>query len=107
MTKFDLIKKSMGHKIILESVGSNYELIDKMKKNDDGTYDVALIVGGVELDFENFAKCVEEQLIDFIEKEAQAIIDSKYSDLIQDVYDMQERIKEHREKFKWDWEETK
>lgn len=107
MTKFDLIKKSMGHKIILESVGSNYELIDKMKKNDDDTYDVTLIVGGVELDFENFAKCVEEQLIDFIEKEAQAIIDSKYSDLIQDVYDMQERIKEHRDKFKWDWEETK
>ncbi len=104
MTKFDLIKKSMGHKIILESVGSNYGLIDKMKKNDDGTYDVTLIVGGVELDFENFAKCVEEQLIDFIEKEAQAIIDSKYSDLIQDVYDMQERIKEHRDKFKWDWE---
>lgn len=104
MTKFDIIKKSMGHKIIIESVGSNYELIDKMKKNDDGTYDVTLIVGGVELDFENFAKCVEEQLVDFIEKEAQAIIDSKYSDLIQDVYDMQERIKEHRDKFKWDWE---
>ena len=107
MTKFDLIKKSMGHKIILESVGSNYELIDKIKKNDDGTYDVTLIVGGVELDFENFAKCVEDQLVDFIEKEAQAIIDSKYSDLIQDVYDMQERIKEHRDKFKWDWEDAK
>lgn len=66
MTKFDLIKKSMGHKIILESVGNNYELIDKMKKNDDDTYDVTLIVGGVELDFENFAKCIEEQLVDFI-----------------------------------------
>lgn len=104
MTKFDLIKKSMGHKIILESVGDNYELIDKMKKNDDDTYDVTLIVGGVELDFENFAKCIEEQLVDFIEREAQEIIDSKYSDLIQDIYDMQERIKEHRDKFKWDWE---
>lgn len=107
MIKFDLMKKSMGHKIILESVGDNYELIDKMKKNDDDTYDVTLIVGGVELDFNCFAKCIEGQLADFIEREAQAIIDSKYSDLIQDIYDMQERIKEHRDKFKWDWEELK
>jgi hypothetical protein len=105
MTKFDLVKKSMGHKIILESVGDNYKLIDEMKKNDDGTYDVTLIVGGVELDFKNFAKCIEEQLVDFIEHEAQAIIDSKYSDLIQDIYDIQERIKTHRDKFKWDWED--
>lgn len=104
MIKFDLMKKSMGHKIILESVGTNHELITQMKRNDDGTYDVTLIVGGVELDFGCFAQCIEEQLVDFIEREAQAIIDSKYSDLINDIDDMQERIKEHKEKFKWDWE---
>lgn len=107
MIKFDLMKQSMGHKIILESIGKNHELITQMKRNDDDTYDVSLIVGGVELDFNSFAECIEEQLVDFIEHEAQAIIDSKYSDLINDIYDMQERIKEHRDKFKWDWEETK
>lgn len=107
MIKFDLMKNSMGHKIIIESIGGHHDLISKMKKNDDNTYDVALIVGGVELDFNCFAQCIEEQLVDFIEHEAQAIIDSKYSDLINDIYDMQERIKEHRDKFKWDWEEIK
>lgn len=107
MIKFDIMREDMGKHIILESIGPNRHLIDKMKHNEDGTYDVTLIMGGVELDFNLFAKVVDDQLATLIEKRAQALLDSKYSDLINEINDIQERIQDQKDKFKYDWEETK
>lgn len=107
MIKFDIMREDMGKHIILESIGPNRHLIDKMKHNEDGTYDVTLIVGGVELDFNLFAKVVDEQLATLIEKRAQQILDNKYSDLIDEIDDMQKRIRYHEDKFKYSWEDLK
>ena len=104
MIKFDIMRQDMGKHIILESIGPNHHLIDKMKHNDDGTFDVTLIVGGVELDFNLFVKAVDEQLATLIEKRAQQILESKYSDLIDEIDDMQKRIRYHEDKFKYSWE---
>lgn len=107
MIKFDIMRQDMGKHIILESIGPNHHLIDQMKHNEDGTFDVVLTVGGVELDFNLFAKVVDEQLATLIEKKARQILESKYSDLIDEISDMQERIQHHKDKFKYDWEKHK
>lgn len=105
INKFDPMKKNMGLHIILESIGANHDLINQMKKNDDGTYDVTLTVGGVELDFNRFSEVVERQLSDLVEKKAQDLLSRKYSNLIDEISDIQERIEDQKEKFKYDWEE--
>ena len=107
MNKFDVTKRNMAKRIVLESIGSNHHLIDKMKINEDGTYDVVLTVGGVQLDFDRFAEVIEKQLEELIEGEAQALLDKKYLDLICELEDIQTRIQEQKEKFKYDWEEYK
>lgn len=105
INKFDPKKENMGRHIILESIGANRDLIKQMKKNDDGTYDVTLTVGGVELDFNRFSEVVERQLFDLVEKKAQDLLSQKYSSLIDEISDIQERIEDQKEKFKYDWEE--
>ena len=107
MNKFDATKRNMAQRIVLESIGPNRHLIDKMKQNDEGTFDVILTVGGVQLDFDRFAEVIEKQLEEFIEGEAQALLDKKYADLVCEIEDIQERIQGQKEKFKYDWEETK
>ena len=105
MNKFDVTKRDMAHRIVLESIGLNYHLIDQMKRNDDGTFDVVLTVGGVQLDFDRFAEVIEKQLEELIEGEAQALLDKKYADLVCEIEDIQERIQGQKERFKYEWEE--
>ena len=107
MNKFDATKRDMAQRIVLESIGSNHHLIDQMQRNADGTFDVVLTVGGVQLDFDHFAEVIEKQLEGLIEGEAQALLDKKYADLVGEIEDIQERIQKQKEKFKYDWEELK
>lgn len=107
MNKFDVTKRNMAQRIVLESIGPNHHLIDQMQQNDEGTFDVVLTVGGVQLDFDRFAEIIEQQLEEFIEGEAQALLDKKYADLICEIEDIQERIQNQKERFKYDWEESK
>lgn len=106
MNKFDVTKRNMSKRIVLESIGPNHHLIDQMQQNDDGTFDVVLTVGGVQLDFDRFAEVVEKQLEELIEGEAQALLDKKYADLVCEIEDIQKRIQRQKERFKDEWEAT-
>lgn len=91
--------------MICVAIGENHKLIDKMKKNDDGSYPVVFSVGGVELDFKRVAQRVDEQIKEFVEDEAQSLLEDKYGNLIGEIYDIQERIKDQKGKlFQYDWE---
>lgn len=91
--------------IVCTAVGADHDLIEKMAKNEDGSYSVFFSVGGVELNFDNVAKRIEECFDDAVAKKAQKLLDEKYDSLIGEIYDMQERIKEHKQRFKYDWED--
>lgn len=97
--------------LVCTAIGKNHKLIDKMQKNEDGTYPVIFSVGGIELDFHRVAERIQEE-IDRIEnsvneramQKAQELLNEKYEDLIGEVYDIQERIKNQKERFKYEWE---
>lgn len=99
------IKEDVRMWIVCTAIGADHDLIDKMQKNEDGSYPVVFTVGGVELNFDNVAKRIEECFDDAVAKKAQELLDEKYDSLIGEIYDMQERIKEHKQKFKYDWED--
>ena len=90
--------------VICEAIEADHHLISDMKANEDGTYPVFFSVGGVELDFNNVAKRIKESFNDAVTKKAQELLDDMYSDLTSEIYDMQERIKQHQARFKYDYE---
>ena len=85
--------------------GKGTDLIDKMQKNEDGTYPVEFKVGGVELDFSLVAERIEEQVDELVASKAQVLLDKRYEDLIGEIVDIQERLKEQKERFRYNWED--
>lgn len=91
--------------MICVAIKDQHKLIDKMQKNEDGTYPVFFSVGGVELDFSQVAKRVDEQISILVEERAKELVNSQYGNLIEELMDIQERIEQQKEKlFKYDWE---
>lgn len=91
--------------MICTAIGEKHDLIDKMKKNEDGSYPVVFSVGGIELDFNRVAKRVEDQISELVRNRAEALLDEKYGSLIGEIMDIQERIKDQKESlFKYEWE---
>lgn len=91
--------------LICTAIGEKHELIDKMKKNEDGSYPVVFSVGGIELDFNRVAKRVDEQISELVKNKAEALLDERYGNLLGEIMEIQERIKNQKENlFKYDWE---
>ena len=81
------------------------EEMKNMKVNPDGTYTVKFEVGGVELDFSTVAKRIDDSINALVESKAQKLLDSKYGSLLQEIYDIQSRLKnQKKDLFKYEWE---
>lgn len=106
MGNFKLEHGSMEMWLVCEAIGKNRELIDKMQKNEDGTYPVVFSVGGVELNFSLVANRIDEHLNELVANKAIELLDERYEDLLGEIMDIQERIKGQKERFKYDWENT-
>lgn len=104
MSNFKPEHGSMEMWLVCVALGKNHRLIDKMQKNEDGTYPVVFSVGGVELDFSLVAKRIDEQISEMVTNKAKALLDERYEDLLGEIMDIQETIKEQKERFRYDWE---
>lgn len=99
------VKEDTRMWLICTVVGKDHDLIKKMKYNEDGTLPIFFSVGGVELDFNRVAERIETMFDEVVAKKAQELLDAKYNDLLNEIDDIQERIKEQRQRFKYDWED--
>ena len=90
--------------VVCTAVGKDHDLIEKMTKDENGNYPVFFSVGGVELNFDNVAKRIEECFSDAVTKKAQELLNEKFNDLIDELCDMTDRVKERKDLFKYDWE---
>lgn len=106
MTNLNPRKDNIGMWVVCEAIGADRHLIGGMKVNEDGTYPVFFSVGGVELNFDNVAKRIDECFSDAVAKKAQELLDHRFNGLINEIDDMQERIREQKERFKYEWEEN-
>lgn len=107
--------KEIEFELITMAIGEDPDLVDKMERNEDGSIPIVFSVGGVELDFHKVAKMIDNRLnakitVDNIKlnklvmDEAQSLLTEKYNDLINDIVDIQGRIKNQKDKFQYDWE---
>ena len=105
MNKFIPKHGSMEMWVVCTALGGDIKLLDKMKKNEDGSYPVVLSVGGVELDFNRFCKRLDEATQELAIEKAKELVDEKYGTVFDELEDIRERL-EHQKKelFSYDWE---
>lgn len=78
---------------------------NNVKINPDGTIPIKFEVGGVELDFLKVAARLERSIDDMIKHKAKDLLDEKYSDLLNQITDIQERLECQKDDFfKYDYE---
>lgn len=102
MTNVKPKRDSLEMWLILTSVGKDVDLINQMKKDEDGSYQVEFKVGGLELDFNNVVERLDKSLDDLVARKATELLQDKYSDIINDMQDIQDRISHQKERFKYD-----
>lgn len=110
MSIVNLSKNQLAKTIVLyainDEVRNNLDKIEVIEsENGDLLKDIKLIVGGVELDFERVVKRIGEQFDNAIENRAVDIINEKFQSLSSELDDLQERVTENKERFKYNWEE--
>ena len=105
MNKFIPKHGSMEMWVVCAALGENSKLLDKMKKNEDGSYPVVFSVGGVELDFNRFCKRLDEATQELAIEKAKELVDEKYGTVFDELEDIRERL-EHQKKelFSYNWE---
>ena len=105
MNKFIPKHGSMEMWVVCTALGGDIKLLDKMKKNEDGSYPVVLSVGGVELDFNRFCKRSDEATQELAMEKAKELVDEKYGTVFDELEDIRERL-EHQKKelFSYSWE---
>lgn len=110
MSVVNLSKNRLAMNIVLYALGAdedNASKIDKMEviesENNDLLKDVKLIVGGVELDFENVVKRIGEQFDVAVQDKVTEVLNGKIGDMMNELNDMQQYIEEHKELFSPDW----
>ena len=105
MNKFIPKHGSMEMWVVCTALGGDIKLLDKMKKNEDGSYPVVLSVGGVELDFNRFCKRLDEATQELAMEKAKELVDEKYGTVFDELEDIRERL-EHQKKelFSYSWE---
>lgn len=105
MSKFIPEHGSMEMWVVCTALGGNSHLLDKMKKNEDGSYPVVLSVGGVELDFNRFCKRLDEATQELAKEKAKELVDEKYGTVFDELEDIRERLElQKKELFAYDWE---
>lgn len=104
MTNYKPKRGDMEMWMICAAIDKEHDLIHEMQKNEDGSYPVSFMVGGIELDFSKVAKRVDEQISNLVSERTQSLLNEKYEDLIGELIDIQERIKGQKGLFKYDWE---
>lgn len=92
--------------LIVAAMGKDTKLIDKMKKNEDGSYPVIFSVGGVELDFNLVARRIDESINAMVADKAKSLLCESYGNLLDEINEIQERIESQKEIFRYDWENT-
>lgn len=104
MTNYKPKHGDMEMWLIVVAMGKDTKLIDKMQKNEDGSYPVVFSVGGVELDFSLVARRIDEQISEMVTNKAKTLLCETYDDLLNGISEIQERIENQKERFRYDWE---
>jgi len=84
--------------------GQTVQIMKNSKTDNPKSYDIVFTVNGVELDFQKIINSLVEQYNIQVEKSAKKLLKDRFSSIIDDLDDIQERVDNQKLIFKYDWE---
>ena len=88
----------------VNDISGTKEIMKHSKTDNPKSYDIVFTVNGVELDFQKVINTLIEQYNMQVEKSAKKLLKDRFSSIIDDIDDIQERIDNQKLIFKYDWE---
>ena len=88
----------------VDSASNTNKIMKNSKTDNPKSYDIVFTVNGVELDFQKMINTLVEQYNMQVEKSAKMLLKNRFSSIIDDLDDIQERIDTQKDIFKYDWE---
>lgn len=92
----DLKENKLAMWAVCEAIGSQHELIDKMEsietEGEKILKEIKFIVGGVELNFLNVIKAIDNNVMFMINKKATELIEEKFDGIINTLEDVKSNI---------------
>ena len=88
----------------VNSISDTSKITKNSKTDNPKSYDIIFTVNGVELNFEKIINTLVEQYSMQVEKTAKKLLKDRFSSIIDDIDDIQERIDAQKDIFKYDWE---
>lgn len=98
--KIDLSHDSVAMWVVCHALGTDTSLVNQMKAEEPGVYDICLTCGGVELDFSKVCKQLDECFKQVVEKRAGEMYLEQYGrradEITEELQKIGERLKEIR-----------
>lgn len=98
--KIDLSRDSVAMFVMCHALGTDTQLVNQMRAEEPGVYDIRLICGGVELDFSNVCKRIDECFEQVVEKRAGEMYleqyDRRADEIAEELQKIGDRLKEIR-----------
>ena len=90
--KVDLTKDSLAMWVVCSAIAEQHELINKMHTPNDGLWDIAFVVNGIELNFVNVINRIDEIHNDMVKKAAGKMYLEEYDRRSDEITEELERI---------------
>ena len=98
--KIDLSHDSVAMWVVCHALGTDTPVVNQMKVEEPGVYDICLTCGGVELDFSKVCKQLDECFEQVVEKRAGEMYleqyDRRADEITEELQKIGERLKEIR-----------
>lgn len=86
--------ENMATFMLCEAIGKERGHLD-LKKDENGEYDVKLLLNGQELDFERFCESLSKSYNTALKKQTAELLSREYDNIVDEIQKIQETLREH------------
>lgn len=98
MAKIRLTDNEMAMFMVCEAIGREIDEWD-VKPDENGMHEITIQLDGKELNVERFFESLYRSYCESIKKRAADLLDSKYCDILETIYEIQQSLENHNRLF--------
>lgn len=95
MAKIDVINNKMALFMLCEAIGGEREEWNDLKADENGLYDVQILLNGREVNVERFLENLYRSYQDSVKKQAADLLSLEYDKMLGNIHEIQEALEHH------------
>lgn len=97
--KINLKSNNMAMFMVCEAICEDRKEFANIKPDENGLYDITIILNGTEINAERFLQSLQRSYTDAVKEHASALLSSEYDKILKNIYEIQEALTHHNELF--------